>query len=176
VNGGVRLAMARFPVMLRRRASLILGVSIAFLVASLLGVALGRSAIAEINPVHFRGAAERPHAIDPNAGARVPDAYASAYGFGDGHAARAADCGGDCNAREARDAGVVSTPVRPRPASGPYWRDATAVTEPRPWPAGEVGPQALSVERYMHYPVETSTETAAEVEDDKPEGAESAKE
>jgi hypothetical protein len=147
------------PVLLRRRADVILAISIAFLAAAILGVHLGRSAIAEINPVHFRGEAARPRGIDPNAAGPARDPYASAYGFGDGFAARMAACGGDCDAREAREPGVFSTPVRARPAGGPYWRDATPVTEPRPWPAGDVGPQALSVERYMHYPVE---EEAAE--------------
>jgi len=175
VSGGTRLAMARFPVMLRRRVNLILGVSIAFLSASVLGVQLGRSAIAEINPVHFRGELARPRAVDPNAGAVVPDAYASAYGFGDGFAARAADCGGDCDAREARDAFAFDPPVRARPAGGPYWRDATPVADPRPWAPGEVGPDALSVERYLHYPVEEEGGAKPERGDDAEPGAEPGK-
>ena len=177
MSGGTRLAMARFPVMLRRHANMILGLSIALLTASLFGLQLGRSAIAEINPIHFRGEAARPRGVDPNAGAVTPDPYSSAYGFGDGFAARAADCGGDCDAREARDAGAFAfdPPVRPRAASGPYWRDSTPVADPRPWAPGAVGPDALSVERYLHYPVEGGEDAKPAPDGDAEPGAEPGK-
>ena len=45
-------------------------------------------------------------------------------------------------------------PVATRDAAAPYWRDVTPTTELRPWPPGEVPHRGLSVERYMHYPVE----------------------
>lgn len=149
-------ARRRFSGAIRRRSNLILALSVALLGAALLGVQLGQSAISEINPVHFRGAAAPPRAIDADAPRPAPNAFASAYGWDQAHEARAAECGADCDARQARDALVfaLDRPVPARRAGEPYWRDATPTTEPAAWPPGETGRGDLSVERYMHYPVE----------------------
>ena len=160
LTGGTGRARPRFSAMLRH-SNLILASSLAFLAAAILGVQLGHSAISEINPIHFRGAAAPPRGIEP-AAVRPPDAFASAYGWEQGNAARALDCGGDCTARRARQAVIVGLEVSaPRPASAPYWRDSTPTTEPRPWPPGETGEGTPGVKRYMHYPIE---EEAAEPE------------
>ena len=77
--------------------------------AAVFGIHLGESAIAEIDPVHFRGPAVHPAqrgaAIDPNDIADEPQQprFASLYGWEEGNAARAADCV-DCDALAARDA------------------------------------------------------------------------
>gem|GEM_PF-2145163 len=154
------------------RLSFVLALSAALLFAAILGVQLGQSAISEINPIHFRGVEARPRGIDPAAARPAPDALASAYGWGEGNAARAAECAGDCDARRARAAmaSALDEAVRPRPASGPYWRDATPATEPKPWPpgeTGETGERPLSVERYMHYPVEEGEESEAKAPPDE---------
>ena len=153
------------------RMQSILALSSALLMAAILGVQLGRSAISEIDPIHFRGAAARPRAIDPGAARPAPDAYASAFGWEAGEAMRAQDCGGDCDARRAREAMVsaLDSAVRPRPAGEPWWRDTTPTSEPKPWPAGDTGERPLSVERYMHYPVEEAA--AAETPADEDESA-----
>lgn len=132
--------------MLSRRADTLLALSVAMLVAAVAGVQLGRSAVAEIDPIHFRGAAPPPRAIDPVADRPPADRYLAAYGWDEGYAARDSDCGGDCDAREARQALVRA--IAPAPVT------AAAAAEPATWrPAAPAG-RGLSVEPYMHYPIE----------------------
>ena len=65
-----------------------------------------------------------PRAIDPDASAGRPAAYAQAYDWEQGRAARAVDCGGNCDARQIRQAAAMAIDVvRPRRAA-PWWRDA----------------------------------------------------
>jgi hypothetical protein len=126
------------------------------LAAAIIGVQLGESAVSEIDPVHFQGPAERPVGIDPAAARTVvEDPYAGAYSWGESFPPGAASCGGDCEARQARAAAAAAFagPVETRDSAAPYWRDVTPTTELRPWPPGRVPPRGLSVERYMHYPV-----------------------
>jgi len=156
----------RFPAMARRYANTLLALSGAILFATVIGVQLGQSAIGEIKPIHFGGAAEPPRAIDP-ATLRRPagDSFAAAYGWEQGYAARAHACEGNCDAHEARRAAAIAIePIAAEPAAGPYWRDATSTDEPKPWAPGETGGRRLSVERYMHYPVETASVESAPVE------------
>ena len=163
LTGGTGRRDPRFPAMLRRRSNLILALLAALPVAAILGVQLGQSAIAEINPVHFRGAAARARGIDADAARPVPDAYALAYGWNEGYDARAMDCGGDCAARRTREAMVfgLDKPAPAAPAREPYWRDATPTSEPAAWAPGETGGRPPGVERYMHYPVEDEAEAKA---------------
>ena len=162
--------------MLRHRSNALLASSVALLAAALIGVQLGHGAIAEINPIHFQGAAEPPQGIDPGAvRPPVPDSFALAYGWDQGYAARAYECAGNCGAREIRQAAVIAMePIGGQVAGAPVWRDATPVTEPKPWAPGETATAALSVERYLHYPVEQASAEepieepfAAEVSDDE---------
>ena len=156
----------RFSFMVRRRLNTILGFSAAVLVAGAVGVQLGESAIAEINPIHFQGAASPPRGIDPVSVAPAEDSFAAAYDWEAGHAALRAACGGDCNARLSRHATAYAydAPAVVQPAAAPYWRDITPAAEPAPWPAGETGAPRPEVERYMDYPVE---QAPAEAADDK---------
>ncbi|HYN46418.1 MAG TPA: hypothetical protein VES64_06975 [Allosphingosinicella sp.] len=142
--------------MVRRRYNTILGFSAALLVAAAGGVQLGQSAVAEINPIHFQGAPTPPRGIDPLSADPPADSFADAYDWEAGHAALAAACGGDCNARLPRHAAVYAyeAPAAVRPAAAPYWRDAQPAAEPAPWAPGETATPQLSVERFMDYPVE----------------------
>ena len=148
--------------MLRRRSDALLALSVGIFVAAVIGVQLGHSAISEINPIHFRGAAAAPRGIDPTIAPPPPDRFVQAFDWTAGQAARAFECGGNCDAREIRQAATVAMDrIRPPRTAGPWWRDATPVSEPRPWPPGETGSRRLSVERYMHYPIEQAPAEAA---------------
>lgn len=158
--------------MLARRSDHLLALSVAALIASVIGVQLGRSAIAEINPIHFRGPAPAPRGIDPNAAPPRSEAFAQADVWAQSYRPPHFDCGGDCDAYQARSAALVAledTVPRARPAA-PYWREETPTAEPASWAPGETGPGALSVDRYMHYPVEeAAVEDAPDAgEADKP--------
>jgi hypothetical protein len=141
--------------MMRTRSSALIAAGAGLLVAAIIGIQLGESAVAEIDPVHFQGPAERPAGIDPAAARTVvDDPYAEAYGWGESFPPGTAACGGDCEARQARAAAAAfAGPAEARDSAAPYWRDVTPTTELRPWPPGHVANRSLSVERYMHYPV-----------------------
>ena len=114
------------------------------------GVQMGESAIAEINPIHFQGAAARPQGIDPAALPPPPQsAFAQAYGWEQGNAARQADSGFE-------DFDYVPQQAIVRPAAEPVWQDAPAPATPAtltPWPPGRVSSHP-EVERYIDYPIE----------------------
>lgn len=80
------------------RIGSVTGFGIAGLLAVTFGVSLGNSAISQINPHYFRGAAVHPRdrgaALDPNAPTVIPNRYEQLYGFAQGQQARAADCPG----------------------------------------------------------------------------------
>jgi hypothetical protein len=90
----------------------VLGVSI--LAAAAAGIHLGESAVASINPIYFQGPAlhprERGAAIDERSLALARAEAPMIYGWDQGHAARAADCG-DCGGLAAHDAQVYSAVV-----------------------------------------------------------------
>lgn len=134
-------------------ASLVLG--------AVLGIQLGESTIGLINPIHFQGPAvhprERGTALDPTSQPSQPraPAYAQLYGWEQGYASRAADCG-DCAALAARDAYAYSAEV---PYFGGGQEPVRAVRVHR---AGqedladafvEAPPVDEPVLRYAHYPI-----------------------
>jgi len=88
--------------------------------AVIFGVSLGNSAISQINPHYFQGAAVHPRdrgaALDPNAPTVIPNRYEQAYGFAQGQQARAVDCVGCVF-------GPPAIPVEPavHAASAPYF-------------------------------------------------------
>lgn len=66
--------------------------------AMMFGVTLGNSAISQINPIHFQGAAVHPRdrgaAVDPNRPLVIPNNYEQLYGWSHGVQARTAACPG----------------------------------------------------------------------------------
>ena len=145
----------------------------ALLASVAIGVHLGESAIGQINPIYFSGPAVHPRdrgvAIDPNAVRERPAAYSELYGWDEGRAARASDCG-DCEALAARDAyardysysaevpyfGGPAEPVRAARAVEPavYFEEEEA-----PFEEEVVEPQGPAV-RYAYYPIEAEAPAA----------------
>jgi hypothetical protein len=112
-----------------------------------IGVQMGESAIGAINPIHFQGAAAPVQAIDPNSLPPPPQsAYAQAYGWEQGYAARQADSGGG-------DFDYVPQAVVQRVAAAPVWQDRAPAATLSPWPPGQISSHP-EVERYMDYPIE----------------------
>lgn len=111
------------PRNVRRRVvspSALISLGVGGVVAVMFGVTLGNSAISQINPLYFQGAAVHPRdrgaALDPNAPTVIPNRYEQLYGFADGQAARAAACVGCSFAPPAMpDRAAVYT------ASAPYF-------------------------------------------------------
>ncbi|MGQ0661179.1 hypothetical protein [Sphingosinicella sp.] len=109
-------------------------------VAVIFGVSLGNSAISQINPLYFQGAALHPRdrgtAVDPNAPTVIPNRYEQLYGFTQGQRARAVDCVGCTFAPPAMptEAGVYA-------ASAPYFgsREERARDEARERQAIDAG-------------------------------------
>lgn len=129
------------------------------------GVQLGQSAVGQINPVYFKGAAlhprERGAALDPNALQSPQPAFAQAYGWDAGNAARALDCGG-CDRGE--------YPYAPdlRPAAEPALNPRPIVVDLTPWEPGEVAaPRDADIARFTDYPIEEKPVVEAQV--DEPE-------
>jgi hypothetical protein len=147
------------------------------LAAVIAGVHLGDSAIGHINPIYFQGPAVHPRdrgaAIDERQLNRPRGpAYADLYGWDEGAAARAVECG-DCVVMRSREAVAYSAVV-------PYFGPGET-REPRADPAAEVvvyrgnamgGPLEPStgkpdVSRYTDYPL-TYEEAAFPVESAPP--------
>lgn len=142
----------RSPAVLRRRPYLLPTLGAALLVGGLIGVQLGESAIAGINPIHFAGEPEPPRAVQPPAPIPAQATYLDAYNWGDGQSARAADCG-DCVTSHETYAYAQGEPA-PR-LVGQDWRDPTGTAEPEPWPPGQVAiRRGGEVMRYADYPIE----------------------
>ncbi|MEA3041250.1 MAG: hypothetical protein QOC65_739 [Sphingomonadales bacterium] len=124
------------------------------------GVALGDSAIDQINPLYFQGAPVHPRdrgaALDPNALPAQSPRFADLYGWDEGQAARAADCFG-CPAVAARDA-YAQAPVIQYAAAEAGWTEASPVyvAEPDPAPAGqaEAAQEPDDVARYAGFQIE----------------------
>ena len=144
----------------------------ALFAAVAIGIHLGESAIGLIDPVHMQGPAIHPRdrgaAIDENRIRPRAPAYGELYGWEEGEAARAADCG-DCEALAARDAyaytavvpyfgGIVETPAAPVTAEEEAWE--------APPPEDRVEPET-PILRYTHYRVAAEPE-AAPAKPDKP--------
>ena len=133
------------------------------LAAVAVGVHLGESAVGLIDPIHFQGPALHPRdrgvAIDERTVRPHGPVYAEHYGWEEGQAARATDCG-HCEALSARDAYAYSAevpwfggpqevrvePVREVPAEYVYVEAPVAAEE-------TVEPKDAIV-RYAYYPLE----------------------
>lgn len=183
--GGARLTerrWRRFVVATMSSPITLPAVGGAILAAAVLGIHLGESSIGLINPIYFQGPAlhprERGVALDENAVRPRAPVYAQLYGWDQGNAARAADCG-DCSALEARDAyarpAVYSAEVpyfgsREEPRAEQV-RERVAVqtayveeVEPE-YAAEEVVEPKSPVLRYAYYPVEEPAQAVDEPQD-----------
>jgi hypothetical protein len=122
------------------------------------GVALGDSAIDQINPLYFQGAAVHPSdrgaALDPNALQAQSPRFADLYGWDEGQAARAADCYG-CPAVAARDA-YAQAPVIQYAVAESGWSEATPayVAEPAPAEQAQAAAPPNDVEAYAGFQIE----------------------
>jgi len=110
-----------------------------------LGVQMGESAIGSIDPIHFQGAAARPQGIDPNVQPPAQSAFAQAYGWEQGNAARLADSG------TFQDFNYLPQPASVQHVAEPVWHDAPPIMTP--WPPGQVSSHP-DIERYTDYPIE----------------------
>ena len=135
-----------------------------------LGIHLGESSIAQINPIYFQAPPLHPRdrgaAIEEGNLARAPADYAlpldyaGLYGWDQGQAAVAADCG-DCAGMRGRETRAYSARV---PYFGSRGDLHAAVAQARDRLGDEFAeaPRELSpprpqVERYAHYPMTVET-------------------
>jgi hypothetical protein len=127
--------------------------SVGLAAAAIVGVQLGRSAISEINPVHFQGPLA-PQAITPPPEPAPFDPYGQSYVWAMDPGRAFADCMPDCSGGQMpRAMRLALDESAGRDPSLPIWRDATPATELQPWPPGAL-PNGRTFERYMHYPVD----------------------
>lgn len=143
----------RYFAMLRARPTSLAMTSIGLVIAAIVGVQLGKSAISEINPIHFQGPLERPQAITPPPEPAPFDPYARSYDWSL-PPAPAVECGADCDSVQVERAAQFALDREAgRDPALPYWRDATPAAQLRPWAPGEMPGGNLPIERYMRYPV-----------------------
>ena len=132
----------------------VMGVSL--LAAVAFGVHLGESSVGLINPIYFQAPPLHPRdrgaAIDESRLEQNGPVYAQLYGWEQGYAARAADCG-NCPALQARNAYSARVPyfgtgrelrvavTQARSDLGESFAEAPELVVPRP----------AEVERYAHY-------------------------
>lgn len=154
-GGGASRTGRRFPALPGARPSRLALTSVGLVIAAVIGVQLGQSAISDINPIHFQGPLERPQAITPPPEPAPYDPYARQYVWTMPPDPTLAGCvASDCGAAETRMAVQLAMDESAgRDPALPPWRDATPNTELRPWQPGEVPGRGRGVEHYMHYPV-----------------------
>ena len=122
-------------------------------VAAIIGVQLGQSAISSIHPVHFQGPLA-PEGITPPPEPAPYDPYGQPYVWSMGQPAAAMACAPDCDGTQARRAMRLALDESAgRDSALPPWRDATPATQLQPWPPGAVS-TGRTFERYLHYPVD----------------------
>ena len=123
------------------------------IVAGAIGLQLGESAIAQIDPVHFQGPAPVPRDVSRDALPPRPPAYAEGYGWAEGGEALASDCG-DCAAWNARRAAVAAwEPVYPEPLRERYVPASVPSYVPDEVQREREVEEWREVTRYTSYPV-----------------------
>jgi hypothetical protein len=128
-----------------------------------IGVQMGESAVGSIDPIHFQGAAPPVRAIDPAAQAPpAAPAYAQAYGWEQGNAARQADSGFN------QDFDYVPQPAIVQRTADPVWQEPAAPVNLTPWPPGRVSSHP-EVERFTDYPIEEKPAAPPEADRATPE-------
>ena len=123
-------------------------------VAGAVGLQLGESAIAQIDPIHFQGPAPTPRDVSRDPLPPVGPTYASAYGWAQSEAALAAECG-DCGSTPAARTAVASTwePVYTAAAAPRYVPVSIPSYEPREEKVEREVAEWREVTRYTSYPV-----------------------
>lgn len=150
-----------------------LGVLLAAGVAG--GIHLGESAVAEIDPVHFRGPAIHPRdrgaAIDPNEIEPDEPRFASLYGRDDAAEAVPAGYAVDDAADDAappvrdpleRDLAEAAEAVAVAVERSEDWAEQALAEAERALARAERAPDWQEVERYAYYPVSAEEAEAAE--------------
>lgn len=148
--------------MLHVRPSGLALTTVGLVAATVLGVQLGQSAISEINPIHFQGALERPQGIAPPPEPAPYNPYGQDYVWSRSPQTSLVDCLDNCDGGQARRAMSYALDQSAGREALPYWRDATPITELRPWAPGAT-PDRHRIERYMHYPVSSEQAVAEAV-------------
>ncbi len=125
-------------------------------VAGAVGLQLGESAIAQIDPIHFEGPAEPARDVSRDPRPPRGSAFARAYGWAEGYQARAEDCG-DCPALLTRRTHAPQ-PIEPLfaysdPTIEPRWEQAAAEMGAEDLRVEREMIRSSSVQRYLHYPV-----------------------
>ena len=131
------------------------------LAAVIVGLQLGQSSVSLINPIYYQAPPLHPRlrgaAIDERSLDRTPEpAYGQLYGWEQGYAARAADCG-NCEALRARDAFAYSARV-------PYFGGREGLSRRVEQARADLGdqfadvpeeaaPRFAAAERYAYYAV-----------------------
>lgn len=124
------------------------------------GFQLGETAIAQIDPLYFEGAAVPARDVTRSAPAQRRNDYAAASGWEEGYADREADCGANCAPMSSDQAMArLDAPLEPYsdPTIEPRWERAAAparddvLVAPRDEPVG--AERTSRVDRYLHYPV-----------------------
>lgn len=154
----------------RKHTFSVLGVLI--LAGGTLGAHVGQSAIEQINPLYFQGAAVHPRdrgaAVDETLGRAQAPRFSDHYRWEQGESARSADCI-DCQALAARDAyydgtahyAVIETGWRTEPQVAAY----AVEPQPQPAPEEEEPPQQPSdIERYSSFQIAEKPGEAEPVE------------
>ena len=140
------------------------------IVAGAIGLQLGESAIAQIDPIHFQGPAPTPRDVSRDPLPPLGPSYASAYGWAQSEAALAAECG-DCGVPAARTA--VAATWEPVYAAAPEPR-AVPVSipsyEPRETKLEREVAEWREVTRYTSYPVAQEPELERVVIETEPAG------
>lgn len=122
-------------------------------ISGAVGLQIGESAIAQIDPLYFQGPAPAPIDVSRNARPAGPNAYAEASGWEEGQAARAQDCP-DCGAASSGVYATSRSDSLPGPTPGSAERapieQAELVIEEAPF---ERSAESQRVRRYLDYPV-----------------------
>lgn len=118
------------------------------IIAGAVGLQLGESAIAQIDPIHFQGPRPALRDVSRDARPQPGPTYASAAGWAEGPQVGDLDCG-DCPALNARTAyagyGADAVPDEPWRAPLTFDRaDYEEQADTREW---------SEISRYVHYPV-----------------------
>ena len=139
-------------------------------VAAAVGLQIGESAIAQIDPTYFQGALAPAQDVTRIPRAPRAPGFAQASGWAEGYGARAEDCG-DCPALLNRQshAPVYAAPAYVDATIQPRWQHERASVDLSDDEPEVVAVAARPIDRYLHYPV--SADQAEIARTLPPEGA-----